>query len=107
MLHSFIKLDQKVVSYNKAIWLPHQQLIYSTFKKKIIQLIKGGFFDHWMDPYFKHRSILDEEVVDDKVVLAMNHLLVHDLARISRFWRLLQSLITLTHSTLFVNLLLS
>ena len=73
---SFIKLDQKVVSYNKAIWLPHHHLIYSTFKKKINQMIEGGFFDHWMDPYLKHRSILNEEIVDDRVVLTMNILSV-------------------------------
>ena len=73
---SFIKLDQKVVSYNKAIWLPHHHLIYSTFKKKINQLIEGGFFNHWMNPYFSHQSILDEEIVDDKVVLTMDHLSV-------------------------------
>ena len=72
----FHKLDQKFVSCNKAVWLPHHHLIASTFKKKISLLIEGGFFNHWMDPYLSHRSVLEEEIVDDRIVLTMDHLSV-------------------------------
>ena len=72
----FHKLDQNFVSCNKAVWLPRHHLISSTFKKKISQLIEGGFFNHWMDPYLSHRSVLEEEIVDDRIVLTLDHLSV-------------------------------
>lgn len=72
----FIKLDQKMFSYNKAIILPHNSFIFSTFKHKINQLLEGGFFEHWLKPYLKHRSIVEEKIIDDRVVLTMDHLSV-------------------------------
>ena len=74
----FIKLDQNTISYNMAVSLPRETgYLSSTIKEKISQLIEGGFFNHWMDYYLKHRSVLEQEIEDDKVVLTMqDHLYV-------------------------------
>lgn len=74
---NFIKLDQKVISYNIGILLPAQKIyLHSTMKKKINQLIEAGFFNHWIDSYLSHRSVQVIETEDVKVVLTMDHLSV-------------------------------
>ena len=73
----FHKLNENVISYNLVITLPDARTsIHSTFKWKIKQLIQGGFFDHWLKPYTKHRSLVEKELEEDKVVLTMDHLSV-------------------------------
>ena len=49
-------------------------LLHSTFKRKINQLIQGGFFNQWFDPYLNHQSMFDNEMRTDKIVLTMDHL---------------------------------
>ena len=73
----FQKLDQKVLSYNLGVSLPSSRTsLYPTFKWKIKQLIQGGFFDQWLKPYLNHRSLVEKELEEDKVVLTMDHLSV-------------------------------
>ena len=73
----FCKLDQKVFSYNQAIYLPDfKDFLHSTFKWKVTQLIQGGFFNHWMEPYLNHRSIVEKELDENKIVLTMEHMTV-------------------------------
>ena len=70
-------LEDKAISYNMAVNLPdHKNFWYSTLKLKIKQLIEGGFFDHWMDHYKNHRSIVVKEEEETKVVLTWDHLYV-------------------------------
>ena len=69
----FHKLEQKMMSYNLAVFLPYQQpYLGPTFNWKIRQLIEGGFFEHWISNYMKHHSIIEKDLEDDKVVLTMN-----------------------------------
>ena len=74
----FITLDQKLISYNMVIYFHKllydnvDVLLHSTFKRKINQLIQGGFFNHWFDPYLNHRSMVENEVTADKIVLTMD-----------------------------------
>ena len=69
----FHKLEQKVMSYNLAVFLPYEKkYLGPTFKWKIKQLIEGGFFDHWISNYMRHHSIIEKDLEDDKVVLTMN-----------------------------------
>lgn len=72
----FHKLKQIFLSYNMAIILPERIIYQSTFKFKINQLIHGGFFDHWMNKYLHHPSLLKKQEDDNKVVLTMDHLSV-------------------------------
>lgn len=74
---NFIRLDQKVISYNIGIDLPSQKsYLLTTIKLKLKQLIEGGFFNHWMDNYLTHQSLFEEQFEDDKVVLTIDHLSV-------------------------------
>ena len=69
----FHTLEQKMISYNIAVHLPYESMyLCPTFMRKIRQLIEGGFFDHWISNYLKHKSIIEKDLEDDKVVLTMN-----------------------------------
>ena len=73
----FLKLDEKFLSYNLAVKLPNHAKSYRlTVEWKVTQLIRGGFFNHWMEPYLNHRSILERKEKEDKIVLTMEHLSV-------------------------------
>ena len=74
----FITLEQKLISYNMVIYFHKllydnvDVLLHSTFKRKINQFIQGGFFNYWFDPYLNHRSMVENEVTADKIVLTMD-----------------------------------
>ena len=74
---NFHILQEKMISYNIAVVLPDfDNFMHSTFKLKINQLIQGGFFDHWMEPYMTDQSLVEKEEEEDKVVLTMDILSV-------------------------------
>ena len=73
----FRKLEQKAISYNLAVTLPpFWSFLHSTFKSKVNQLIHGGFFKYWLDPYLNHPSMIEEPLEEDKIVLTFDHLSV-------------------------------
>ena len=74
---SYHQLERKLLSYNFAVNLPNQKsILLSTVKCKINQLIEGGFFNHWLEPYLNDRSLVEKEEEDDRVVLTIDHLSV-------------------------------
>lgn len=73
----FNKLDENILSYNLAIIFSGvRHPLHSTLKRKIKQLIQGGFFNFWINQYLNHPSILEQEIEEIRVVLTMDHLSV-------------------------------
>ena len=73
----FNRLEEKFITYPVGIILPNQKdFLHTTFKRKINQLIHGGFFNLWMDLYMKHRSFNEKIEEETRIVLTMDHLSV-------------------------------
>ena len=73
----FHQLDQKVQSHNVYLIFPSKRhFLYSTFDRKVRQLVEGGFFVHWFDRYLSDSSLQKPEPKDSRVVLTMDHLSV-------------------------------
>lgn len=74
----YIKLEEKLATFNKVIIFPTKKdFLYPTMKWKIKQLIEAGFFDYWMKHYITHSSVVqEEEEVETRIVLTWDHLYV-------------------------------
>ena len=73
----FRNFEDKAISYNLVVTLPEQfKILHSTFKSKVNQLIQGGFFKYWLDPYLNHPSMHEKPVEEDKIILTFDHLSV-------------------------------
>ena len=74
-LHHFNVLHEKFISFSRAVCFePAKFLLHSSFKKKIKQLVEGGFFVHWLDRYKSHGSLVEKISEENKVILTWDHL---------------------------------
>lgn len=74
---SFNSLEKRVMSYNLGVVIQRKKnYLASTLKRKVDQLIQAGFFNHWMNKYKSHQSLIKRDLEEVKVVLTMDHLSV-------------------------------
>lgn len=48
-------LDQIIFDYCEGMVFPKFHYLYTSFNEKIQQLVTGGFFEHWLEKWTKHR----------------------------------------------------
>lgn len=67
-------LDQTIFSYCDGMAFERHHYLYTSFDEKIQQLTTGGFIEHWIEKYTKHRNITEKPPPPDLVVLNMDRL---------------------------------
>ena len=72
---SFITINEKIFNHRLTLFLQEtDNYLTPTFKWKMLQLIEGGFFNHWIGSFLSHRSVNEKEAKEEKIVLTMEHL---------------------------------
>lgn len=67
-------LDQKILSFCEGIAFDRQHYLFSSFNEKMKQLATGGFINHWLEKFTKHRYIVEKIPPDDLIVLDVERL---------------------------------
>ena len=72
---NFITINEKIFTHRFTLFLHEiDNYLAPTFKWKMLQLIEGGFFNHWISSSLNHRSVNEKEAPEEKIVLTMEHL---------------------------------
>lgn len=67
-------LDEKIVGFFQGIMFVKYHFLFTSVNEKIKQLTSGGFIEHWIQRWAKHRYIVEKPPLPDLKVLSLDDL---------------------------------